>query len=51
MPRNRFYQELELLVPDCEDLDITVASQTVQRSAYPSSYADHNRKAGPTRPR
>lgn len=38
---NRFYQELELLVPDFEDLDITVAAQTVQRSAYPDAYADH----------
>ncbi|MCY1158554.1 MAG: hypothetical protein MOP51_1578 [Citricoccus sp.] len=38
---NRFYQELELLVPDFEDLDVTVAAQTVQRSAYPDAYADH----------
>lgn len=38
---NRFYQELELLVPDFEDLDITVAAQAVQRSAYPDAYADH----------
>ncbi|MDI3329530.1 MAG: hypothetical protein QJR09_02195 [Micrococcus sp.] len=38
---NRFYQELELLVPDFESLDITVAAQTVQRSAYPDAYADH----------
>jgi hypothetical protein len=38
---NRFYQELELLVPDFEALDITVAAQTVQRSAYPDAYADH----------
>ncbi|MEV4901717.1 hypothetical protein AB0K08_10295 [Citricoccus sp. NPDC055426] len=38
---NRFYQELELLVPDFEDLDITVAAQTVQRSAFPDAYADH----------
>jgi hypothetical protein len=38
---NRFYQELELLVPDFEELDITVAAQTVQRSAYPDAYADH----------
>jgi hypothetical protein len=38
---NRFYQELELLVPDFEDVDITVAAQEVQRSAYPDAYADH----------
>lgn len=38
---NRFYQELELLVPDFEDLDVTVAAQTVQRSAFPEAYADH----------
>lgn len=38
---NRFYQELELLVPDFEDRDITVAAQTVQRSAFPEAYADH----------
>jgi hypothetical protein len=38
---NRFYQELELLVPDFEQVDITVAAQQVQRSAYPNAYADH----------
>lgn len=38
---NRFYQELEELVPDFEDLDITVAAQKVQRSAFPDAYADH----------
>ncbi|NUL46289.1 hypothetical protein F7P69_13950 [Cellulosimicrobium funkei] len=38
---NRFYQELEELVPDFENLDITVAAQRVQRSAYPDAYADH----------
>ncbi|WP_313817348.1 hypothetical protein [Citricoccus sp.] len=38
---NRFYQELEELVPDFEDLDITVAAQRVQRSAFPDAYADH----------
>ncbi|GAA1132864.1 hypothetical protein [Citricoccus alkalitolerans] len=38
---NRFYQELEELVPDFENLDITVAAQRVQRSAFPDAYADH----------
>ena len=38
---NRFYQELELVAPDFEQLDITVAAQKVQRSAYPDAYADH----------
>ncbi|QCU77689.1 hypothetical protein E7744_05370 [Citricoccus sp. SGAir0253] len=38
---NRFYQELERLVPDFEQVDITVAAQAVQRSAYPDAYADH----------
>ena len=38
---NRFFQELELLVPDFEHEEITVAAQTVQRSAFPEAYADH----------
>ena len=35
-----FYDAL-VQVPDYESLPITEAAQTVQRSAYPSAYADH----------
>lgn len=38
---NRFYQELEQIAPDFEELDVTVAAQRVQRSAFPDAYADH----------
>ncbi|HEY4614953.1 MAG TPA: hypothetical protein VIG75_05800 [Citricoccus sp.] len=38
---HRFFQELEALAPDFQDLDVTVAAQKVQRSAYPDAYADH----------
>lgn len=38
---NRFFQELELVAPNFEDMDITVAAQKVQRSAFPDAYADH----------
>ncbi|MCC3296680.1 hypothetical protein [Arthrobacter caoxuetaonis] len=37
---NAFYNALEK-VPGYQDLPITVAAQTVQRSAYPDAYADH----------
>lgn len=39
-----FYDEL-LTVPGYESLPITVAAQTVQRSAYPDAYADHEPEA------
>lgn len=42
---NRFYQELEALVPDFADVPVTVAAQRVQRSAYPDAYADHEPEA------
>jgi len=37
---NAFYDELAE-VPDYRRLEITVAAQRVQRSAYPDAYADH----------
>ncbi len=37
---NAFYDAL-VQVPGYQDLPITVAAQTVQRSAYPDAYADH----------
>jgi len=37
---NAFYNALEK-IPDYQSLDITVAAQEVQRSAYPSAYAQH----------
>ncbi|MFC7400704.1 hypothetical protein [Citricoccus sp. GCM10030269] len=42
---NRFFHELEQLAPDFQDLDVTVAAQIVQRSAYPDAYADHEPEA------
>jgi hypothetical protein len=36
----RFYDAL-VQIPDYRELDITVAAQQVQRSAYPEAYADH----------
>lgn len=37
---NAFYDAL-IQVPGYQDLPLTVAAQTVQRSAYPDAYADH----------
>ncbi|GAA1912953.1 hypothetical protein GCM10009688_17480 [Arthrobacter gandavensis] len=37
---NAFYDAL-VEVPGYQDLPITVAAQTVQRSAFPDAYADH----------
>lgn len=37
---NAFYDAL-VQVPDYQDIDITVAAQEVQRSAFPDAYADH----------
>lgn len=37
---NAFFDALEL-VDDYQTLEITVAAQTVQRSAFPNAYADH----------
>lgn len=37
---NKFYEALEA-VSGYENMEITVAAQTVQRSAYPDAYADH----------
>lgn len=37
---NAFYDAL-VKVPDYRKLDVTVAAQKVQRSAYPDAYADH----------
>ncbi len=37
---NAFYDALEK-VPNYTDLPLTVAAQTVQRSAFPDAYADH----------
>lgn len=37
---NAFYDAL-VKVPDYRRLDVTVAAQKVQRSAYPDAYADH----------
>lgn len=41
---NAFYNAL-LKVPDYASLDITVAAQKVQRSAYPDAYAQHENDA------
>ncbi len=41
---NRFYDAL-LEVEDYQTLEITVAAQEVQRSAYPDAYADHEADA------
>ena len=40
-----FFQAL-LKVPDWEHLDLTVAAQDVQHSAYPGAYANHETEAG-----
>lgn len=40
----RFYDAL-VQIPDYRDLEITVAAQQVQRSAYPDAYADHEADA------
>ncbi|HEX6578565.1 MAG TPA: hypothetical protein VF082_09355 [Jiangellaceae bacterium] len=40
----RFYDAL-VQIPDYRALDITVAAQQVQRSAYPDAYADHEADA------
>lgn len=37
---NAFYDAL-VKIPDYQSLDITVAAQRVQRSAYPDAYAEH----------
>jgi hypothetical protein len=42
---NAFYEALTTQVPDYRDLEITVAAQAVQRSAYPDAYADHESNA------
>ncbi|MCC3268051.1 hypothetical protein MUG94_13095 [Arthrobacter gengyunqii] len=41
---NAFYDALEK-VPNYADLPLTVAAQTVQRSAFPDAYADHEAEA------
>lgn len=41
---NAFYDRL-LQIPDYRDLEITVAAQEVQRSAFPEAYADHEADA------
>ncbi len=41
---NRFYDAL-VRVPGYESMEITVAAQTVQRSAYPKAYAQHEPEA------
>lgn len=41
---NAFYDALEK-VPNYADLPVTVAAQTVQRSAFPDAYADHEDEA------
>lgn len=41
---NAFYDRLEQ-IPDYRDLEITVAAQEVQRSAFPDAYADHEADA------
>lgn len=41
---NAFYDALEK-VPNYSDLPLTVAAQTVQRSAFPDAYADHEAEA------
>ena len=41
---NAFYDALEK-VPNYPDLPVTVAAQTVQRSAFPDAYADHEAEA------
>ncbi len=41
---NAFYDAL-VKVPDYRKLDVTVAAQRVQRSAYPEAYADHEEDA------
>ena len=41
---NAFYDALEK-VPNYADLPLTVAAQTVQRSAFPEAYADHEDEA------
>src|SRR5690606_8271703 len=41
---NAFYDAL-VRVPDYREIDVTVAAQTVQRSAYPDAYADHEADA------
>ncbi|WP_165988072.1 hypothetical protein [Streptomyces sp. YIM 98790] len=41
---SRFYEELEL-VPGYLDMPLTVAAQTVQRSAFPDEYAKHETRA------
>ena len=38
---NAFYDAL-VKIPDYQDLEITVAAQKVQRSAYPAAYAKHD---------
>jgi hypothetical protein len=41
---NAFYDAL-VKIPDYQDLEITVAAQQVQRSAYPAAYAKHEADA------
>ena len=41
---NAFYDAL-VKIPDYQGLDITVAAQRVQRSAYPDAYAEHEAMA------
>ena len=41
---NAFYDAL-VVVPGYEDMEITVAAQTVQRSAFPDAYAQHEGRA------
>ena len=40
----KFYQALAE-VPGWEDMPVTVAAQTVQGSAFPDAYAEHQDKA------
>jgi hypothetical protein len=41
---HKFYEVLEQ-IPDYESMPVTDAAQTVQRSAYPMAYADHEAEA------
>lgn len=42
---NAFFDALTSQVPDYRELEVTVAAQAVQRSAFPDAYANHETKA------
>ena len=46
---NAFYDAL-VKIPGYESLEITDAAQRVQRSAYPTAYAQHEEMGGPLPP-